>query len=135
MGHKFDWRDFTKQYFAVYFTQKLFETTNWIHLRSFKATFCIGSIIFRWYTCLLSSNFIINHFLVPGCKSTGPIDSLLCVRPSVRPSVRHRLSWKPFDEIFWNLVCRCLLVNENSPQSLIYFTCFLCVFCFLIAIL
>ena len=27
---------------------------------------------------------------------------------------------KPFDEIFWNLVCRCLLVNENSPQSPIF---------------
>ena len=42
------------------------------------------------------------------------------VRPSVRPSFRNRLFWEPFDEIFWNLVCRCLLVNENSPQSLIF---------------
>ena len=28
--------------------------------------------------------------------------------------------FKPFNEIFWNLVCRCLLVNENSPQSPIF---------------
>ena len=27
---------------------------------------------------------------------------------------------KPLDEIFWNLVFRCLLVNENSPQSPIF---------------
>ena len=30
---------------------------------------------------------------------------------------------KPFDEIFWNLVCRCILVNENSPQSPIFDFC------------
>ena len=38
----------------------------------------------------------------------------------VRPSIRHRLSWESLDEIFWNLVCRCLIVNENSPQSPIF---------------
>ena len=27
---------------------------------------------------------------------------------------------KPYDKIFWNLVCKCLLVNENWPQSPIF---------------
>ena len=27
---------------------------------------------------------------------------------------------KPFNEIFWNLLCRCLLVNKSSPQSPIF---------------
>ena len=39
----------------------------------------------------------------------------------VRASVRHRLSWEPSDKFLLNLVCRCFLVNRNSPQSPIFF--------------
>ena len=60
------------------------------------------------------------RLLVPGCKPKEPIDSPLCVRAFVRACVRHRLSWEPFDEIFSNLVCRCLPANKSSLQTLIF---------------
>ena len=44
-------------------------------------------------------------------------------KPKIDQKWRKLPKSKPFYEISWNLVCRCLLVNENSPQSPIFGFC------------
>ena len=96
---------------AVFLSVDFNEKKSFSYLQRFIYFFIFTET--RFSSTNISTNMVnFAILLVSGCKPKGPIDSPLCLRPCVR----HRLSWETFDEIFWNLVCRCLLVNENSPE-------------------